>query len=125
MRSININQGWHVDPGTMDMRARLSGNFGSRVVNLPHDYMIESDVFAEAPSQAASGYYNAGVAHYAREIDIPADWANDQVFLRFDRAMMNATVEMNGNLACLGDRRFHLDSLGLYRRSRHREGYLL
>ena len=101
MRSININQGWHVDPGTMDMRARLSGNFGSRVVNLPHDYMIESDVFAEAPSQAASGYYNAGVAHYAREIDIPADWANDQVFLRFDGAMMNATVEMNGNLACL------------------------
>ena len=101
MRSININQGWYFGPGTMDMRARLSGNFGNRMVNLPHDYMIESDVFAEAPSKAASGYYNAGVAWYMKEIDIPADWENDQIFLRFDGAMMNATVEVNGDKAAL------------------------
>ena len=47
------------------------------MVNLPHDYMIESEVFAEAPSGAASGYYNAGVAHYVKEIEIPSDWEGD------------------------------------------------
>ena len=101
MRSMNINQGWHFGLDSLDLRARLSGDFGSRVVNLPHDYMIESDVYAEAPSQAASGYYNAGVAWYEKDIDIPADWANEQIFLRFDGAMMNITVEVNGDKACL------------------------
>ena len=102
MRSMKINQDWDFGLGQVDLGKRLRGIFGDRKVNLPHDYMIESDVYEGAPSGGASGYYNAGVAHYAREIDIPADWENDQVFLRLDGAMMNATVEVNGNLACLG-----------------------
>ena len=101
MRSMKINQDWDFGLGPVDLGKRLRGIFGDRKVNLPHDYMIESDVYEGAPSGGASGYYNAGVAHYAREIDIPADWENDQVFLRLDGAMMNATVEVNGNLACL------------------------
>ena len=101
MRSMKINRDWDFGLGQVDLGKRLHGIFGDRKVNLPHDYMIEGDVYEGAPSGAASGYYNAGVAHYAREIDIPADWENDQVFLRLDGAMMNATVEVNGNLACL------------------------
>ena len=101
MRSMKINQGWDFGLGSVDLGKRLRGIFGDRKVNLPHDYMIESDVFPEAVSGAASGYYNAGVAHYAKEIKIPADWENDQIFLRLDGAIMNATVEVNGNLACL------------------------
>jgi hypothetical protein len=57
--------------GQMDLGKRLRGIFGDRKVNLPHDYMIESDVYADAPSGPASGYYNAGVAHYAKEIKSP------------------------------------------------------
>ncbi len=101
MRSMKINQEWDFGLGQVDLGKRVRGIFGDRKVNLPHDYMIESDVYAEAPSGPASGYYNAGVAHYAREIEIPAEWENDQIFLRLDGAMMNATVEVNGNLACL------------------------
>ena len=101
MRSMKINQNWDFGLGPVDLGKRLRGIFGDRKVNLPHDYMVENDVYTDAPSGAASGYYNAGVAHYAKEIDIPADWENDQVFLRLDGAMMNATIEVNGNLACL------------------------
>ena len=101
MRSIKINRGWHFGPGMMDLGKRMRGEYGDCIVNLPHDYMIAGDVYADAPSGPASGYYNAGVAHYAREIDIPADWENDQVFLRLDGAMMNATVDVNGSLAGL------------------------
>ena len=101
MRSMKINQEWDFAPGPLDLGSRLRGVWGDRKVNLPHDYMIESNVFPEAVSGGASGYYNAGAAHYAREIDIPADWENDQIFLRFDGAMMNATVEVNGSLAAL------------------------
>ena len=101
MRNMKINRDWQFDLGILDLGDRLKGKFGSRTVNLPHDYMIESDVFADAPSKASSGYYNAGVAHYVKMIDIPAEWEGERIVLRLDGAMMNATVEVNGNLACL------------------------
>ena len=101
MRSMSINREWRFGLGALDFSARLTGNFNGKTVNLPHDYMIESDVNADAPSQAASGYYNAGVAWYMKDIDIPADWENDRISLRFDGAMMNTTVEVNGDKACL------------------------
>ena len=101
MRCININRGWRFGLGLIDNSRRLTGELEERVVDLPHDYMIESDVYAEAPSGSASGYYNAGVAHYWRQIDIPAEWAGERVALRLDGAMMNATVEVNGAKAAL------------------------
>ena len=66
MRSMKINRDWDFGLGQVDLGKRLQGIFGARKVNLPHDYMIESDVFPEAVSGAASGYYNAGVAHYTK-----------------------------------------------------------
>ncbi|MBQ9251024.1 MAG: DUF4982 domain-containing protein [Clostridia bacterium] len=101
MRSMKLNRDWLFGNGILDHGKRMRGDYGDRTVNLPHDYMIESDVFPEAVSGAASGYYNAGVAHYMKEINLPAEWAEDQILLRFDGAMMNATVEINGNKAAL------------------------
>ena len=101
MRTISLNTGWRFGPGLVNFGAMIAGKTSDRPVTLPHDYMIESDVYPEAPSGAASGYFNAGVAHYIREIDIPADWAEDRIALRFDGAMMNATVEVNGDKVCL------------------------
>ena len=101
MRNMNLDQGWLFGLGNLDLFKQMSGQSDDRIVNLPHDYMVESDVFAEAPSGAASGYYNAGVAHYVKEVPIPAEWAQDRICLRFDGAMMNATVEVNGDKAAL------------------------
>ena len=100
-RTIPVNRDWLFDLGILQVNDRIRGNLGSRTVHLPHDYMIESDVFPEAPARAASGYYCAGVAHYSKELVIPAEWAGEQVFLRLDGAMMNATVEVNGSKAAL------------------------
>ena len=101
MRTVNINRGWRFGLGPANAAKRLMGEADGRIVDLPHDYMIESDVYPEAPSGMASGYYNAGVAHYIRTIDIPAEWAGERVALRLDGAMMNATVEVNGAKAAL------------------------
>ena len=101
MRCMKINEGWHFGLGAIDWGKRMRGDYGERIVNLPHDYMVESDVYPEAPSAAASGYYNAGVAHYVKEIEIPADWEGDRIVLRLDGAMMNATIDVNGSLAAL------------------------
>ena len=101
MRSMKINRDWFFDLEQLDPGKRLHGEFGDQRVNLPHDYMITGDVYAGAPSGAASGYYNAGVAHYVKNIDIPAEWKEDRIVLRLDGAMMNATVEVNGDKAAL------------------------
>ncbi|MBR6705848.1 MAG: glycoside hydrolase family 2 protein, partial [Clostridia bacterium] len=101
MRLMKINREWHFGLGAMDLGKRLKGEFGDCAVDLPHDYMISGDVYALAPSGAASGYYNAGVAHYVKELEIPAEWEGERVALRLDGAMMNATVEVNGSLAAL------------------------
>lgn len=101
MRIIDINRGWHFGHGLVDGRKRLMSELNERLVNLPHDYMIEGDVYPEAPSGPASGYYNAAVAHYWKPIDIPAQWAGERVALRLDGAMMNATIEINGAKALL------------------------
>lgn len=101
MRTMNLNPGWHFGHGLLDNAGRLAGELDERLVDLPHDYMIEGDVYAGAPSKQAGGYYSAGVAHYWKDVDIPAEWAGERVALRFDGAMMNATVEVNGAKAAL------------------------
>ena len=55
MRSMKINRGWHFGLGMMDLGKRMRGEYGDCIVNLPHDYMIAGDVYADAPSGPASG----------------------------------------------------------------------
>ena len=100
MRTINLDKGWEFDFGPRVFSPnRVSPT--KKTVDLPHDYMIESDTFAEAPEGAASGYYTAGPAHYLKTLDIPAEWEGELVYLCFDGAMMNATVEVNSNKVAL------------------------
>ena len=49
MRELNINRGWHFNRGPFDVARRMRGDLG-RLVDLPHDYMIENDVSADAPA---------------------------------------------------------------------------
>ena len=55
MRSQNIDQGWQFQYGIVSGFPDPSGQENIRKVNLPHDYMIESDVTQTAPAGNASG----------------------------------------------------------------------
>ena len=100
MKRENLNRGWTFDFGLKSSFSRGPSET-MKTVDLPHDYMIESEVYQEAPSGPASGYYNAGVAHYTKSVMIPEDWKDELVFLHFDGVMMNATIEVNGTKAAL------------------------
>ncbi|MBQ6564535.1 MAG: glycoside hydrolase family 2 protein, partial [Clostridia bacterium] len=100
MRSVKLNRDWYFSEEALDFGRRINRQYGEKV-NLPHDYMIAGDVYAKAPAGPASGYYNAGVGHYVRDLDIPAEWEGERIALRFDGVLMNATVEVNGSLAGL------------------------
>ena len=99
MRNQNIDQGWEFQFGRRT--PYLSEEKEKRLVNLPHDYMIESDVTPDAPGESSMGFYTGGVANYRKIITIPAQWEHDRIGLKFDGIMMNATVEINGCKAAL------------------------
>ena len=100
MRNLNLDKEWLFQHGT-----RNSFQYSSLpdpvTVDLPHDYMIGSETFPEAPARGASGFYTAGAAHYLKTVTIPAEWKDDLVFLKADGIMMNATIEVNGCKAAL------------------------
>ena len=101
MRSINIDRAWKFNHGLYAGFGALMGRDTSVEVNLPHDYMIESEVKPDAAAGPAGGYFTEGVAHYTKLMDIPAEWENDIVYLSFDGVMMNATIDVNGGKAAL------------------------
>lgn len=71
-REQNLDQGWQFSEGPYNMMGDIIDevmhvNKAARIVNLPHDSMIESDTRADVPAGPASGYYTAGVSHYTKK----------------------------------------------------------
>ena len=100
-RNMNLDEGWEYRLGNALGAMELANAGKAEVVNLPHDYMIASDVTADAPAKGAMGYYTGVVANYVKKIFIPKEWEDDRITLKFDGVMMNATVDVNGGKATL------------------------
>lgn len=94
MRTMNLDRDWRFRTGTY-FQCLHEEDFG-KPVDLPHDYMIESEVTETAPAQAAMGYYTGVVGCYTKVLSIPREWEGDRVLLQFDGVMMNASIEING-----------------------------
>ena len=95
MKSIRIDENWTFRRGFLDLPGMLKEDPGIRV-NLPHDGMISTPVRPDAPAGADMGYFTGGLGNYTKYISVPEEWKNDCVGLKFDGAMMNATVDVNG-----------------------------
>jgi beta-galactosidase len=67
-----------------------------RVVNLPHDWSIETAPEAKNPSGSGGGYFADGVGWYRRSFTAPVEWKMKRVSVEFDGVASNATVYLNG-----------------------------
>ncbi|WP_431088809.1 glycoside hydrolase family 2 TIM barrel-domain containing protein [Paenibacillus sp. 8b26] len=106
----NIDRAWEFIYGTPSSMPDL-GQPG-RTVNLPHDFMIETDTKPEAPGGSLTGYYAGGIGTYTKVLDIPEAYANKRVLVEFDGVYMNATVKLNGHIVTrhrYGYSPFHAD----------------
>ncbi len=101
MRNLNLDEGWEFRLGAPLDYMALKRAEKAEVVNLPHDYMIAGEVLPDAPAKAAMGYYTGETANYVKRIFIPEEWKEEQIILKFDGIMMNATVEVNGGKVAL------------------------
>ncbi|MGC5170039.1 glycoside hydrolase family 2 TIM barrel-domain containing protein [Microbacterium sp. DT81.1] len=98
MVAIDFNTGWSVQPN-QSIFAQLSGGVGAQPVTLPHDAMLALPRTPDAPSGDSSGYFTGGSVAYTRTLDVPTDWRNQRVSLRFDGVYRDAAVYVNGDYA--------------------------
>lgn len=97
MKWESLNKNWFFRRGLVRyFPGTGEENYGKKV-DLPHDYMIESDVRKDAPAADAMGYYTEGPATYTKKIYVPEEWKGQQILLYFDGVMMNASVYVNGD----------------------------
>lgn len=98
MKWENLNRDWFFKKGQVRLFPGQEEDILGKKVNLPHDYMIRSDVRPDAPAGPAMGYYTEGAATYTKKMFIPAEWEGERIYLHFDGVMMNASVTVNGSL---------------------------
>jgi beta-galactosidase len=106
----NINQAWEFING----KPFMIPGYGQpgKTVNLPHDFLIETDTYPEAPGEQLTGYYGGGVGTYTKILDIPEDFDRKRVLVEFDGVYMNPTVVLNGHVVArhhYGYSPFHAD----------------
>lgn len=75
---------------------------GWRVLDLPHDWAIESPFAKDNPSGAPGGYLPGGIGCYRKSFTLPAGAKGKRITVRFDGVYMNSTVYLNGRY--LGNR---------------------
>lgn len=95
MKRVSLDEKWTFRRGFADSLGILAETPGVEV-NLPHDGMIGTQVTPNAPAKSDSGYFVGDVTNYTKYIMIPKEWEKECVGLKFDGAMMNAAVEVNG-----------------------------
>jgi len=92
----NIDQGWEFING----KPSTIPGYGQtpKIVNLPHDFTIETDTFPEAPGGNLTGYYSGGIGTYTKMINIPEEIDGERFLIEFDGVYMNSTIILNGHV---------------------------
>ena len=97
MKKINIDREWEL------MKGEPSGIPGmqaeKRTVNLPHDYMIETDVSRESKNGADTGFFPGGKMTYTKYLEVPEEWKGKRVLASFDGCFGQTKVVVNGHVA--------------------------
>ncbi len=70
-------------------------------VNLPHDFIVDTQRKRDALGGAPNGYFGDGQGVYEKELEIPEAWADKRLVLDLDGAYMNTEVILNGEVIAL------------------------
>ncbi len=99
MQKQSLNQAWRFHLGDIVnwmLRKEISESEW-RVVDLPHDWSIETDRSPENPSGFSNGWFGMGRGFYHKSFTAPEEWRDKQVLVEFEGVYMNAEVWLNEN----------------------------
>ena len=106
---INFDKGWRfVLADSAEMSKAKYDDSSWRTLNVPHDWAIEGDFSASAPSGNSGGALPGGVGWYRKSFEVAATDKDKQFYIDFDGVYMNAKVWINGQL--LGQRPYGYSS---------------
>ena len=93
----NLKRGWEFmqgDPSSIPGMPKET-----KTVNLPHDFMVEQDVTADAKGGAEAGFYSGGVGTYIKTLEFLEGELADVMELEFDGCFGLTRVSVNGSPA--------------------------
>lgn len=114
MKSTSFNQGWVFTAGQASGFNALMGVGNPPVcypVTLPHDAMIRETRRPDTGNGSHTGFYPGNNYVYTKQLQVPAEWRDKDVYLEFEGVFMNAFVYINDDLAAnrpYGYSEFHL-----------------
>lgn len=68
-----------------------------RVLNLPHDWSIESEFIQNTPTGGGGGYLPTGIGWYRKHFNLPKSSISKSVWIEFDGVYQNSDVWINGH----------------------------
>lgn len=97
MDGTSFNDGWAVRQrlGPFEGLGGASPPYVPVVV--PHDAMLSAG--RDADGDPAVAYFLAGAYEYSKDLDVPDDWRDRRIRLRFDGIYRDAVVYVNGEVA--------------------------
>lgn len=96
MKKINIDREWEFMLGEPSDIPGMQKQ--TRIVNLPHDFMIESQVKSDSKNGTNTGFYDGDTGTYTKYIEVPEEWADKRVLVEFDGAFRDTSVILNGHI---------------------------
>lgn len=95
MKKINLNLDWLFMNGEKSNIPMMPQQ--TKEVNLPHDFMVETDVTPDAPGKAESGFYKGSAGTYLKTITLTEEEMTDTMLLHFEGCFGKTRVLINGN----------------------------
>lgn len=97
MKKTNLNLDWLFMNGEKSNIPMMPQQ--TKKVNLPHDFMVETDVAPDAPGKAESGFYKGSAGTYLKIITLTEEDLTDTMLLHFEGGFGKTRVLINGNPA--------------------------
>ena len=95
MKKTSLNRGWVFMAGEKSSIPMMPQQ--TKKVNLPHDFMVETDVTPDAPGKAESGFYKGSAGTYLKTITLTEEEMTDTMLLHFEGCFGKTRVLINGN----------------------------
>ena len=106
---INFDKGWRFALADSVQMSALDYNDSKwHTLNVPHDWAIEGDFSASAPSGNSGGALPGGIGWYRKTYTVDNADKGKMMYIDFDGVYMNAKVWINGTL--LGQRPYGYSS---------------
>ena len=95
MKKRNLDLDWQFMSGEKSSIPMMPCQ--TRRVDLPHDFMIETEVSPDAAGKAESGYYRGSAGTYLKKLTLTEQDFCDTMLLHFEGCMGKTRVFINGN----------------------------